>query len=230
VYTASRTHKPRIDDPQHKRRRLHPSRQGPVSMNARFDRMLERVNVKPLGTPQESSSPWSTRKRRRSASSISGSSDPAPPTPVDAYAALEGGRLGDGFMVFKFKGRKGLDQLSSDASEVNTATYSLCTAYMRHFFSCIPSFAASVLSSGIAVFAYHMAYTSGPISHNSYCAPEVPSHPGSRRLSPLLSRTTLFESLPLPQIRPFLLATRMKRWAIQLTFILNLNMVSPRCE
>ncbi|KAF8492308.1 hypothetical protein JB92DRAFT_3100353, partial [Gautieria morchelliformis] len=118
VYTASSTHKTHIDDPQqfHKCRRLHPSRRWPVNMNARFDRMLERVNVEPLVTPQESSSPTRTRKRGRSTSSISGSSEAAPPTPVDAYAALEGGRLGDGFMIFKPRRRKGI-QLSSNAGE-----------------------------------------------------------------------------------------------------------------
>ncbi|KAF8577736.1 hypothetical protein K439DRAFT_530485 [Ramaria rubella] len=108
-----------------KRRRLNTPRPSASNINARFDRMLERINVIPAVVPQGSSSPSSRRRKRGgTTSSLSGSSERAPPTPVDAYDDLEGGRLGDGFKVFKARDRdfqaanklSKIDHMKTDAS------------------------------------------------------------------------------------------------------------------
>jgi hypothetical protein len=77
-----------------------------MGLNARFDRMLERVDLT-LQDHQASSTTASSRQgraRARSAGSSSVSSGyDVPKTPVDAYDGLEDGRLGDTFSVIKMK-------------------------------------------------------------------------------------------------------------------------------
>lgn len=65
-------------------------------LNSHFDRMIEQVNV-------VQTSPKPHRKRTRSVGSSSVSIGDAPKTPVDAYSALEDGRLGKTFSLVKIK-------------------------------------------------------------------------------------------------------------------------------
>ncbi|KAK7045576.1 hypothetical protein VNI00_007408 [Paramarasmius palmivorus] len=81
-----------------------PKRRKRNGMNARFDRMVEAMNVTHLPS---SSSIRSRSRTRTGSSSASGSSlSYAPPdTPVDAYYdGLKAGALGEGFSVLKMKG------------------------------------------------------------------------------------------------------------------------------
>ena len=96
VYTATSSCDAQFPEfPDRDRRR----RPGAFGINARFDRMLARVNV---AASHAAPSPAEHRaKRRRTASSTSGSSERLPRTPVDAYAAFDGGRPGEGFRVLK---------------------------------------------------------------------------------------------------------------------------------
>lgn len=77
-----------------------------MGLNARFDRMLERVDLT-LQDHQASSTTASSRQgrartRSTGSSSVSSGYD-VPKTPVDAYDGLENRRLGDTFSVIKMK-------------------------------------------------------------------------------------------------------------------------------
>ena len=63
-----------------------------TGLNARFDRMLEDVNLCYQASPH---------RRGRSSGSSSISSRDVPKTPIDAYSACSDGRLAPGFSVIK---------------------------------------------------------------------------------------------------------------------------------
>ncbi|KIM78894.1 hypothetical protein PILCRDRAFT_824013 [Piloderma croceum F 1598] len=78
-----------------------------MGLNARFDRMLERVDLtlqdhQPASSTTASSRQGRARARSAGSSSVSSGYD-VPKTPVDAYDGLEDGRLGDTFSVIKMK-------------------------------------------------------------------------------------------------------------------------------
>ena len=207
----------------YKRRRLYSTtmpRPPAVNINARFDRMLERANgVLSLAPRLEGSSPsqkFKKRGRRRPASSTSGSSERAPPTPVDMYDTFEGGRLGKGFTVFMSKSR----QLQEEqVTEVIIGVYIL--ACMAHICADCLLFLYPVLS-----FSFFFRPPCGVSSLNHI----IRSHnhgvlflPGFCRHSPPSSPTTLFGSLPLPLIQVKSPTTR----RIQAALLLTWNAVSP---
>jgi hypothetical protein len=80
-----------------------------MGLNARFDRMIERVNLT-LQDPQTPSATSSrqgqVRARSAGSSSISSGYD-VPKTPMDAYGGLQEGRLGHKFSVIKMKSSSG---------------------------------------------------------------------------------------------------------------------------
>lgn len=211
----------------YKRRRLYSTMPRPpaVNINARFDRMLERANgVLSLAPRLEGSSPSQRCKKRgrgRPASSTSGSSERAPPTPVDMYDSFEGGRLGEGFTVFKSRSRQGQEeQLFPNVTEVIIWTYIL---------ACIPHICVDRLIFLYPVLWFFFCPPCGDIVNSSLNHISRSRNrgvlflPGFCRHSPPSSRTTLFGNSPLPLIQVKSSTTR----RIQAALLLPWNPVSP---